>query len=182
MLTYFAPSCYLLVHVCGMPKESLPERNLASLMIRMEGAGDSGELLAATRLDEGWLSEEDPERWRDFVTLAVKVLAPLDFPETDVEQPQTLREGIELINEGVVRELEESRRLGLAEGLTTGHTRGFAEGQRSLLRRQIVWKFGDATAERCADEVSGLTNNGRMDELGRLILDCRTGEEFLKRL
>ena len=99
-----------------------------------------------------------------------------------------------MINEGVVRQLEESRQAGLAEGLAEGHTmgvaegrtkglvEGLAEGQRSLLRRQIVWKFGDATAERCADELFGLGDNGRMEELGRLVLDCRTGEEFLARL
>ncbi len=182
LLTYFAASCYLLIDVRRMPAASLPDRNLVSLMIRMEAAGDSGELLAAMRLDEEWLSEEDPGLWRDFFTLAVGVLAPLRFSELDVGQLQTLREGIEMINEGVVRELEESRRSGLVEGLATGHTRGMAEGQRSLLRQQIVWKFGDATAERCADEISRLTKNGRMEELGRLILDCRTGEEFLARL
>ncbi len=198
LLTYFAASCYFLIDVRGMPPESLPERNPVSLMIGMERAGDSGELLAAMRLDEEWLSGEDPGLWRDFVTLATGVLAPLEFPEMDVGQLHTLREGIEMINEGVVRELEESRQSGLAEGrseglavgrseglaegLATGHTRGLAEGQRSLLRRQIVWKFGDATAERCADDISGLTNNGRMEGLGRLILDCRTGEEFLRRL
>ena len=170
MLTYFAPSCYLLIDVRRMPPESLPERNLVSLMIRMEAAGDSGELLAAMRLDEEWLSDADPGLWRDFVALALGVLAPIKFPELDVGQLQTLREGIEMINEGVVRELEESRRSGLAEG------------QRSLLRHLIVGKFGDEVAERCADELSGFGGNGRMEELGRLILDCRTGEEFLKRL
>ena len=198
MLTYFAPSCYLLIDVRRMPPESLPERNLGSLMIRMERAGDSGELLAAMRLDEEWLSEEDPGLWRDFLTLAVRVLAPLEFPDLDVEQLQTLREGMEMINEGIVRELEESRLAGLAtgrseglaegrseglaEGLTTGHTRGMAEGQRSLLRHLIVGKFGDEIAERCAGELSGFGGNGRMEELGELILNCRTGEEFLARL
>ena len=198
MLTYFAPSCYLLIDVRRMPPESLPERNLGSLMIRMERAGDSGELLAAMRLDEEWLSEEDPGLWRYFLTLAVRVLAPLEFPDLDVEQLQTLREGMEVINEGIVRELEESRLAGLAtgrseglaegrseglaEGLTTGHTRGMAEGQRSLLRHLIVGKFGDEIAERCADELSAFGGNGRMEELGELILNCRTGEEFLARL
>ncbi len=178
LLTYFAASCYFLIDVRRMPPESLPEHNLASLMIRMESAGDSGELLAAVRLDEEWLSEEDPGLWRDFVTLAVGVLAPLEFPEMDVEQLQTLREGMEMINEGVVRELEESRQSGLAEGRSEGLT----EGQRSLLRHLIVGKFGDEIAERCADQLSGFGGNGRMEELGGLILDCRTGEEFLKRL
>ena len=138
----------------------------------------------------------------------------LEFPDMNVAQLQSLQEGIDMINEGVVRELEESRQAGLAEGHTMGvaegrtkglaegrtlgvaeghtmgvaegRTKGLAEGQRSLLRRQIVWKFGDATAERCADELSGLGDNGRMEELGRLVLDCRTGRgipgKALKRL
>ena len=178
LLTYFAPSCYLLIDVRRMPLKSLPERNLVSLMIRMESAGNSGELLAAMRLDEEWLSGEDPGLWRDFITLAVRVLAPLQFPEMDVEQLQTLREGVEMINEGVARELEQSRQAGLA----TGRSEGLVEGQRSLLRHLIVGKFGDEVAERCADEIEGFGGNGRMEELGELILDCRTGEEFLKRL
>ncbi len=182
LLTYFAESCYLLIDVRRMPPESLPERNLVSLMIRMERARDSGELLAAMRLDEEWLSEEDAGLWRDFLTLAVVVLAPLEFPEMDVEQLQTLREGIEMINEGVVRELEESRLAGLATGRSEGLAEGVAEGQRSLLRRQIVRKFGHEIAERCDGELSGFGGNGRMEELGDLILDCRSGEEFLKRL
>ena len=141
---------------------------------------------------------------------AEELVEVLGFPDMNVAQLQSLQEGIDMINEGVVRELEESRQAGLAEGLAEGHTmgvaegrtkglaegrtmgvaegrtkglvEGLAEGQRSLLRRQIVWKFGDATAERCADELSRLGDNGRMEELGRLVLDCRTGEEFLARL
>ncbi len=170
LLTYFAASCYLLIDVRRMPPESLPGRNLVSLMVRIGSAEDSGELLAAMRLDEEWLGEEDPGLWGDFLTLAVKVLAPLEFPEMDVGKLQTLREGVEMINEGVVRELEEKRQSGLAEG------------QRSLLRHLIVGKFGDEIAERCAEQLSGFGGNGRMEELGDLILDCRTGEEFLKKL
>ena len=137
---------------------------------------------------------------------AEELVEVLEFPDMNVAQLQCLQEGIDMINEGVVRELEESRQAGLAEGhtmgvaegrtkglaegrtmgvaegRTKGLVEGLAEGQRSLLRRQIVWKFGDATAERCAAELSGLGDNGRMEELGRLVLDCRTGEEFLARL
>ena len=170
LLTYFAPACYLLIDVRRMPLESLPKRNSVSLMIRMTRVERHGELMEVLRSEQAWLAEEDAGLWRDYITWAEKVLAPLQFPDMNVEQLQSLQEGIEMINEGVVRELEESRQAGLAEG------------QRSLLRRQIVWKFGDATAERCAAELSGLGDNGRMEELGRLILDCRTGEEFLTRL
>ena len=63
-----------------------------------------------------------------------------------------------------------------------GRNQGLAEGQRSLLRHLIAGKFGDRVAERCADELSGFEGNGRMEELGELILGCRTGEEFLERL
>ena len=198
LLTYFAPACYLLIDVRRMPLESLPNRNRVSLMIRMTRAERHRELMEVLRSEQAWLAEEDAGLWRDYITWAVKVLAPLQFPNMNVAQLQSLQEGIDMINEGVVRELEESRQAGLAEGhtmgvaegrtmgvaegRTKGLVEGLAEGQRSLLRRQIVWKFGDATAERCADELSRLGDNGRMEELGRLVLDCRTGEEFLARL
>ena len=194
LLTYFAPLCYLLIDARRMPLETLPKRNLVSLMVRMTSAGEPEDLVEALRSEQAWLAEEDAGLWRDYITWAMKVLAPLEFPDMDVEQLQSLLEGIDMINEGVVRRLEESRQAGLAEGRTLGvaeghtmgvaegRTKGLAEGQRSLLRRQIVWKFGDATAERCADELSGLGDNGRMEELGRLVLDCRTGKEFLERL
>ena len=170
LLTYFAPQCYFLVDARRLPPESLPERNRVSLMIAMIAAGMPEALVEALRAEQSWLSLEDPGLWRDYITLAVDVLAPLEFPDMDVEQLQSLQEGIDMINEGVVRRLEESRQAGLAEG------------QRNLLRRQIVWKFGDATAEQCAGELSRPGDNGRMEELGRLILDCRTGEEFLAKL
>ena len=206
LLTYFAPACYLLIDVRRMPLESLPKRNRVSLMIRMTRVERHRELMEVLRSEQAWLAEEDAGLWRDYITWAVKVLAPLQFPDMNVAQLQSLQEGIDMINEGVVRELEESRQAGLAEGhtmgvaegrtkglaegrtmgvaegRTKGLVEGLAEGQRSLLRRQIVWKFGDATAERCADELSRLGDNGRMEELGRLVLDCRTGEEFLARL
>lgn len=178
LLTYFAPACYLLVDVCRMPLETLPRRNRVSLMIRMTRAERHPKLIGALRSEQAWLAEEDAVLWRDYITWATKVLAPLQFPDMDVEQLKSLQEGIEMINEGVVRQLEGSRQAGLAEGLSEG----LSKGQRSLLRRQIVWKFGDATAERCADELAGLGDNGRMEDLGRLVLDCRTGEEFLARL
>lgn len=42
-----------------------------------------------------------------------------------------------------------------------------------------VRKFGAATAEQCADTLSSLRENGRGEEVGALIIDCGTGEEFL---
>ncbi len=181
LLTYFAPQCYFLVEARRMPPESLPERNRVSLIIAMLKSETSAELMDALHSEQAWLAEEDAGLWRDYIAWAARVLVPLEFPDMEVEQLQSLQEGIDMINEGVVRELEESRRKGLAEGLAAGMARGLA-GQRNLLLRQIVWKFGDATAERCADKLSGTGDNGRMEELGKLILDCRTSEEFLAKL
>lgn len=185
LLNYYAPLSYFLVDAWNVPEEALPQNNRVSLMIRMMRAEGGEELVEVLRSERAWLATEDIGLWRDFVNWAAEVLAPIEFPDMDVEQLQSLQEGIDMINEGVVRELEESRQQGLAEGIAEGMAEGMAKGlagQRSLLQRQIVWKFGDATAARCANELSGLSDKDQMEELGKLIIDCRTGEEFLAKL
>ena len=177
LLPYFAASCYLLIEARRIPPESLPERNRVSLMIRMMRAEKAATLLDVLLSERTWLAREDAGLWRDYIAWAATVLAPLEFPDMDVEQLQSLQEGINMINEGVVRELEESRQKGLAEGLAEA-----LAVPRSLLRHQIVWKFGDETLQRCADQLSDVGDEGRIEAVGRLIIDCRTGEEFLERL
>ena len=64
-----------------MPLETLPKRNLVSLMVRMTSAGEPEDLVEALRSEQAWLAEEDAGLWRDYITWAMKVLAPLEFPD-----------------------------------------------------------------------------------------------------
>ena len=81
LLTYFAPLCYLLIDARRMPLETLPKRNLVSLMVRMTSAGEPEDLVEVLRSEQAWLAEEDAGLWRDYITWAMKVLAPLEFPD-----------------------------------------------------------------------------------------------------
>ncbi len=83
-----------------------------------------------------------------------------------------------MIAERILEEIEEHRE----EGRVEGRAEGRVEGQRGLLRGQIVRKFGDETAGEWSKRSPTLDDGERLLELGGLIIDCETGEEFLNRL
>ena len=80
--------------------------------------------------------------------------------------------------EGVERGLAEGVERGLAEGVE----RGLAQGRVALLRRQVAWRFDDAVAGQVAALLADVTNIARLDEAGRWLLECDTGDALLARL
>ena len=51
------------------------------------------------------------------------------------------------------------------------------------MRRAYVemakWKFGADVAERLADMLAGVTDHSRLARVGRLVLECETGDELI---
>jgi len=60
--------------------------------------------------------------------------------------------------------------------------RGARQGRRQVLRRQIVRRFGEATAEQVSDVLEGLPGPEGIDRVTDALFDCGTGEEFIERV
>ena len=76
----------------------------------------------------------------------------------------------------------EGMRRGLAEGVERGLAEGVAQGRVALLRRQAEWRFGADVAGQVATLLADVTNIARLDEAGRWLLECDTGDALLARL
>ena len=80
--------------------------------------------------------------------------------------------------EGVERGLAEGVERGLAEGVE----RGAAQGRVALLRRLAALRFGADVAGQAAALLADVTDIAHLDEAGKWLLECDTGEALLARL
>ena len=71
---------------------------------------------------------------------------------------------------------------GVERGLAEGTAHGLAQGRVALLRRQAGWRFGDDVAGQVSTLLADVTDVARLDEAGRWLLECDTGEALLARL
>ena len=80
----------------------------------------------------------------------------------------------------------EGRRRGLAEGvergLAEGVERGAAQGRVALLRRLAALRFGAGVAGQVSALLADVTDIAHLDEAGKWLLECDTGEALLARL
>ena len=86
------------------------------------------------------------------------------------------------VAEGRRRGLAEGVERGLAEGVERGLAEGVAQGRVALLRRQVEWRFGADVAGQASSLLAEVTDVARLDEAGRWLLECDTGEALLARL
>ena len=84
--------------------------------------------------------------------------------------------------EGVERGLAEGVERGLAEGVERGLAEGVAQGRVALLRRLAALRFGAAVAGQVSAILADVTDVARLDEAGKWLLECDTGEALLRRL
>ena len=83
------------------------------------------------------------------------------------------------------QELGEARgqELGEARGRKIDEARGQRLGEALGLRRAHVetakWKFDADVAERLADVLAGVTDCSRLARVGRLVIECETGDELI---
>ena len=86
------------------------------------------------------------------------------------------------VAEGRRRGLAEGVERGLAQGVERGLAEGVAQGRVALLRRQVEWRFGADVAGQASSLLAEVTDVARLDEAGRWLLECDTGEALLARL
>ncbi len=83
--------------------------------------------------------------------------------EAEVAHLDTLREAGEMY----VNQFQETFRDGLAQGLQKAHV--------DMAR----WKFGEETAQRLAELLEAAGDAERVSRIGRLLVECETGEELI---
>ena len=70
----------------------------------------------------------------------------------------------------------------VAEGVQRGLAEGMAQGRIALLHQQAEWRFGTEVASQATMLLAGVTDVARLDEAGKWLLECDTGEALLARL
>ena len=71
---------------------------------------------------------------------------------------------------------------GVQRGLAEGVERGLAQGRVALLSRQVGWRFGADVASQVTMLLADVTDVARLDEAGKWLLECDTGDALLARL
>ena len=82
----------------------------------------------------------------------------------------------------VAQGLAQGRVQGRALGLEQGMERGMARGRVALLEQQAEQRFGAGVAGRMAALLSDVSDTSRLDEAGKWLVACDSGEALLERL
>ena len=70
----------------------------------------------------------------------------------------------------------------VAEGMRRGLAEGVAQGRVALLRRLATLRFGADVAGQVSALLADVTDVAHLDEAGKWLLECDTGEALLARL
>ena len=71
---------------------------------------------------------------------------------------------------------------GVERGLAEGVERGVAQGRVALLCRLAALRFGADVSGQVSALLADVTDIARLDEAGKWLLECDTGEALLARL
>ncbi len=186
---------FVLIDQQGLLGYELPEDNAASLFAWIEGLSDPGGLARIERGCADWLSgTEDGSLLGVVLSWLDAASRQLEFSETEGSQMALVRlTESTLPAEGLPVELEDRvaywrRKLleeGKAEGREEGEARGDAKAlvrERYLLRRQVVLRFGEDTAERFGALLEDVSDPDRLAEMGEWIIECEDGASLIARV
>ena len=132
--------------------------------------------------------EEDPERVAQALAVLAECLATpalrkaylawirvqmIDSkgPRKTIEQLTTLREAAKVYTNHIARVAKAAQARGQKLGEALGLRRAYVETAK--------WKFGADVAERLADMLADVTDRSRLARMGRLVLECETGDELI---
>ena len=69
-----------------------------------------------------------------------------------------------------------------AQGLAQGVEQGLAQGRIALLGRIAQWRFGAGVARQVTALLADVSDVARLDEVGKWLVECESGEMLLARL
>ena len=157
-----------------------PAGNRLGAVVRLTRSATAEELLA--RLTEEWrrFGGSDDLRFRRGMRDWAQEIV-LGLAETSIELPR-FEELETATEEGTMALLEQHVREWRAELAQEGVAKGREEGERDALARLAERRFGADAAQRLSSALNGSPTRQRLDDVGDLVLFCRTAEEFVERL
>lgn len=173
-----------------MAGEHLPERNLVSTLLALNGAPGPADAEPPLRSLGRWIDDlgehAEPVRAAYAEWLATRMptwfspedAAALVERTTKTEDPEETEEGMafSVMEDNVRRQIRRAERKGLGEGLARG-----LDHERRLLRLQAARRFGDSTAGRLEPLLAGVGDPEGLERVGEWIVDCTDGEELIGR-
>ena len=183
---------YLLLDERRLGDEDLPERNLVSAIVRLEGSRSTAEVLRTLEVLAQWLrgsGEVELQRalgaWIWSVVMPRQVDAQALSEGPDLAHVQGFEEVPTMLAERMQEWYEEKRREGLRAGLEEGRQAGRKEGRaqerQRLLSRLAARKFDAATAERLSELLHDLTAPEQFEDVGDWIIESDTAAELIER-
>ncbi len=89
---------------------------------------------------------------------------------------ETFRDGVK---QGLAQGIEQGRAQGVEQGLARGVKQGRAQGVKQAQVDMARWKFGEETAQRLAELLEAAGDAEQVSRIGRLLVECETGEELI---
>ena len=179
------------------PAAQYPERgNRMAALARLAFAESYADAIRVLGELRGWLDfgDEDEARlyqcYLDWFQAVAPELRPQDWnPERERKLEELMAEQ-SILQRNNERWLARRRQDWLAEGLVKGRQDGLAEGraegrqegiahERALLVRLAARRFGADTGRRLEARLRSVEDPGRLDRVGDLIVDSKTGEQLL---
>ena len=180
---------YILVDLKSMgPEAATPPPDWFSVLAEWESARWTEDVARLATLWRTVLESGDDGIIRGFAALRRQLAPWMRIPEARLATSQhagrtkTMIRHEETYLAAQLRKRDEDlRREGRREGHIEGRREGHIEGRRSLLRQLAVQKFGPDVAGELSRLLDGLTDPDRIEALGRTIIECETGAEFIAR-
>ena len=185
LLGYLPRHRYLLIELQAVDPSLLPPDNVLAMIAKFEQAQSPEEVDELVTLLADWLERVgEPnlvERFRAWITLVVAQR----FGSAGLELELKLRKE----EEGKMTTLiERSRKWGeelnrqwLEKGITQGIERGRVEGERELVQRLAVRRFGPDATEQFVVVLDAISDPERIATIADAVLECETAEEFMAR-
>ena len=168
------------------PAAQYPEQGnrMAALarLVFAESAFDAARLLGEI---QGWLDfeDEDDERlyqcYRDWFYATERRFRPRDWNPGRERKLEDLMAEQSILERNTDRWLERRRQEWMAEGRREAIVEGRAEGWREALVRLAARRFGTDTGRRLEARLRAVEDSDRLDRVGDLIVDSKTGEQLL---
>ncbi len=158
---------------------------MARAALALDAASAEGLPPALERVAALFSAVDDQELWRSFVAWCGGILSPrlgdrlpalVDDKEATM-LAETLRERDEMKSDEGRRQ---GMRVGRQEGRRAGRQEVLAE-ERALLCSLAARRFDAATGTELAAVLAGVEDASELARIGTLIIDCRSGLDFLAR-
>lgn len=181
LVGYLPQHRYFLLDLRALEPSRLPPENVVSLVAMLEQARSQGQLerLGAALAD--WLLRIGEKELLDaFEAWITQVLVTREDPagmSMELRSWKQLEEPMSTLAERVKKWGDDLNQAWLEKGIEQGRREA-----RELLYRQVVRRFGTATAKQLMPLLAEVSDPDRIAAIADGVVECRTGDEFIARV